>query len=232
MEAVDSSAAERRPPIIADSVLARPLLRGWSHVLAFASVGVSGLLLLAVTDASRTHRLSIAVYLIGVLGMFGVSALYHRGRWTEREMGWWRRLDHSTIFVAIAGTYTPVSLAAFHGWHLTMTLAVVWSGAALGIALQWIPVRVNRGLFTFVYVMVGWSIAPSLAQLFTGLGVTGFTLVLAGGLAYSAGAVVYARQRPDPWPQTFGYHEVFHLLTVIGAALHLIAIAFIAAPRL
>jgi hemolysin III len=81
-------------------------------------------------------------------------------------------------------------------------------------------------------VIVGWSIAPSLAQLFSGLGVAGFTLILAGGLAYSAGAVVYARQRPDPWPQTFGYHEVFHLLTVVGAALHLVAIAFIAAPRL
>lgn len=232
MATAEDQPTPRQPPIIADSVLARPLLRGWSHVLAFTVVGLSGLLLLATTDASRGHRLAIVVYLVGVLAMFGVSAVYHRGRWTEREVSWWRRLDHSTIFLAIAGTYTPVSLAAFHGWHLTMTLTVVWIGAAVGVALQWIPMHVNRGLFTVIYVVVGWSIAPSLGQLFTGLGVAGFVLILTGGVAYSAGAAVYALQRPDPWPQTFGYHEVFHLLTVVGAALHLIAIAFVAAPKL
>src|SRR5215213_96128 len=107
----------RLQPIIAASVLARPLLRGWSHVLSFATVGVIGLFMLAVTDAERAHQLLIVVYLLGTLAMFGVSALYHRGRWTERENAVWRRLDHSTIFLAIAGAYTPVAVAGLHGLH-------------------------------------------------------------------------------------------------------------------
>jgi hemolysin III len=222
----------REPPAIAESVLARPLLRGWSHALAFALVGIAGLLLLATTDASKAHRLALVVYLVGTLSMFGVSGLYHRGRWTEREIAVWRRLDHSTIFVAIGGAYTPISIAAFHGPRLTITLLVVWIGAALGVLLQWLPLHIGRALFTIVYIVVGWSIAPSLPQLWHGLGVAGFALVLGGGLAYSVGAAVYARRRPDPWPQVFGYHELFHLLTVAGAVLHFVAIAVAVMPRL
>lgn len=229
---MNAPVASRPAPAIAESVLARPLLRGWSHVVAFAIVGIGGMVLLALTDASRLHRLSIVVYLMGTLSMFGVSSLYHRGRWTEREVARWRKLDHSTIFLAIAGAYTPISLAGLHGWHLVATLALVWAGTTVGIVLQYLPMRVNRALFTAIYVVVGWSIAPSMIQLLDGLGAIGFALVLAGGVAYSAGAVVYARKRPDPWPRVFGYHEVFHLLTVVGALLHFVAIAFVAAPRL
>jgi hemolysin III len=225
-------APEKLPPIIAASVLARPMLRGWSHVVSFATVLIIGLFMLALTEAEPAHRLLIVVYLFGTLAMFGVSALYHRGRWTEREHAVWRKLDHSTIFLAIAGAYTPVSVAALDGWHQTFTLWMVWIGAAIGVSLQWLPIHVPRALFTVVYIIVGWALLPSITQVYSGLGALGFSLVLGGGLAYTFGALVYALKRPDPWPRVFGYHEVFHLLTVIGAGLHLAAIGIVVLPKL
>jgi hemolysin III len=210
----------------------KPLLRGWSHVVSFAAVGVIGLFMMAFTEAPPRQRLTLVVYLLGTLAMFGVSALYHRGVWSDGTRAIWRRLDHSTIFLAIAGAYTPMSVACLEGWHRTAVLVVVWVGAVVGIALQWLPVHVPRALFTIVYVVVGWSMGLALPQLFHGIGAVGFSLVLAGGVAYTVGAVVYALRRPDPWPSVFGFHEVFHLLTVIGAGLHLAAIAFIVAPKL
>lgn len=210
----------------------KPLLRGWSHTVSFVVVGILGLLLLALTSAARGGRLALVVYLLGLLAMFGVSAMYHRGTWSPRALGRWRRLDHSAIFLAIAGGYTPVSIAALDGWRQTAVLVVVWTGAAIGIALQWVPVHVPRAVFTAVYVVVGWSVSIALPQLLHGLGVVGFTLVLAGGVAYTAGAVVYALKRPDPWPTVFGYHEVFHLLTIVGAGLQFAAVAFVVSPKL
>jgi hemolysin III len=212
--------------------IVKPLLRGWSHAVSFVLVTILGLLLLALTSAARGGRLLLVVYLIGLLAMFGVSAMYHRGNWSPRTLAMWRKLDHSTIFLAIAGAYTPVSIAGLDGWRQTMVLVVVWSGTVVGITLQWVPVHVPRAVFTAVYVIVGWSLSIALPQLFTGLGPLGFALVLAGGCAYTAGAVVYALKRPDPWPAVFGYHEVFHLFTIIGAGLHLAAMAFVVSPLL
>ena len=210
----------------------KPLLRGWSHAVSFVVVVILGLLLLALTSAARGGRMALVVYLLGLLAMFGVSAMYHRGHWSPKALARWRKLDHSTIFLAIAGTYTPVAIVGLDGWRRATVLVVVWSGAALGIALQWIPVHVPRALSTAVYVVVGWSISIALPQVFQGIGTVGFVLILAGGLAYTAGAVVYALKRPDPWPAVFGYHEVFHLLTVVGAGLQLAAVAFIVSPML
>ena len=218
--------------MIAAAVLARPLLRGWSHVLSFTVVGVIGLCMLAFSDASPGHRMTIVVYLLGTLAMFGVSALYHRGRWTEREHAVWSKLDHSTIFLAIAGAYTPVCVAGLDGWQRNLTLVTAWAGAVVGVTLQWLPIAVPRSLFTVVYVVVGWSLVPSMGELHSGLGAAGFWLILAGGIAYTGGAVVYALKRPDPWPRVFGYHEVFHLLTVVGAGLHLAVIGLVVLPRL
>jgi hemolysin III len=220
-------AAEEEVPAVV-----KPLLRGWSHAVSFVVVGILGLLLLALTSAARGGRLALAVYLFGLLAMFGVSAAYHRGHWSPPTLARWRRLDHSTIFLAIAGAYTPVCIVGLDGWRRVAVLVVVWVGAAVGIALQWVPVHIPRAVFTAVYVVVGWSLSLALPQLFHGLGAVGFALVLAGGCAYTAGAVVYALKRPDPWPTVFGYHEVFHLLTVVGAGLHLAAVAFVVSPRL
>jgi hemolysin III len=210
----------------------KPLLRGWSHVVGFAAVAALGGVTIAVADASAGQRLLLVIYLFGVLSMFGVSALYHRGRWQPAALRRMQRLDHSTIFLAIAGSYTPIAATCLAGWHRPAVLATVWGGAAFGISLQWLPVKVPRALFTAVYVIVGWSMGLALPQLFRGIGGLGFGLVLGGGLAYTLGAVIYATKRPDPWPRVFGFHEVFHMLTVAGAGLHLSAIAFAVLPRL
>jgi hemolysin III len=207
-------------------------MRGWLHVGSFLTVLVLGLLLLALNDASRGHRLTLVVYLLGTLAMFGISALYHRGRWGERQLRTWRRLDHSTIFLAIAGAYTPVAVIGLDQSARRIILIVCWTGAVIGIGLQWVRVAIPRALFTAVYVIVGWSIVPFVSQLHERLGTLGLSLIVAGGLAYTLGAVVYAMKRPDPWPTVFGYHEVFHLMTDIGAGLHLAMIAFVITPKM
>jgi hemolysin III len=212
------------------AVAAKPLLRGWSHVAAFAAVAVLGGVLVAFASASPHERILLGVYVAGTLTMFGVSALYHRVRWSPGPHRVMARLDHSAIFLAIAGAYTPVAAMGLDGWQRTVVLGLVWAGALIGITLRWLPFEVSRPVFTTVYVVVGWSAAVALPQLLDGLGGLGFGLVLGGGLAYTLGAVVYAAQRPDPWPRVFGFHEVFHLFTVIGAGCHLAAIAFVVVP--
>jgi hemolysin III len=226
-------AAPEQAPIPDDvPAVVKPLLRGWSHAVSFVVAGILGLFLLALTSAARGGRLVLVVYLLGLLGMFGVSAMYHLGTWSPPVRNRWRKLDHSTIFLAIAGAYTPVCVAGLEGWQQVTVLCIVWGGAVIGITLQWVPIHVPRAAFTAVYVIVGWSLSLALPELFHGLGALGFFLVLAGGCAYTAGAVVYALKRPDPWPTVFGYHEVFHLFTIIGAGLHLAAIAFVVSPKL
>jgi hemolysin III len=212
----------------------KPLLRGWSHVVAFATVAVLGsiLLLVAASHASASDRTWLSLYVLGTLTMFGVSAMYHRVRWQPRAHSIMKRLDHSTIFFAIAGAYTPIAALALHGWQQQAVLVMVWGGALVGVALEWLPITVPRWLFTAVYVIVGWSAALALPQLYSGLGPVGFGLVLGGGLSYTLGAVVYATKRPDPWPTVFGFHEVFHLGTVIGAGCHLAAISFVLVPMM
>jgi hemolysin III len=212
----------------------KPLLRGWSHVVAFATVAVLGsiLILVAASNASPSDRTWLSLYVLGTLTMFGVSAMYHRVRWQPRAHSIMKRLDHSTIFFAIAGAYTPIAALALQGWQQRAVLAMVWGGALVGVALEWLPVTVPRWLFTAVYVIVGWSAALALPQMYSGLGPVGFGLVLGGGLSYTLGAVVYATKRPDPWPTVFGFHEVFHLGTVIGAGCHLAAISFVLVPMM
>ncbi|MCB1001417.1 MAG: hemolysin III family protein [Acidimicrobiales bacterium] len=210
----------------------KPVLRGWSHVVASFVVAVLGVVVIALADATAGHRALLVVYAVGTLAMFTVSSLYHRVTWRPRAHAVMERLDHSTIFLAIAGAYTPISAVALDGWQRPAVLGTVWGGAALGVLLEWLPVATPRALFTAVYVVVGWSAALALPQLFTGLGGLGFGLVLGGGVAYTVGAVVYGTRRPDPWPRVFGFHEVFHAFTVVGAGCHLAAIAFVVVPKM
>jgi hemolysin III len=222
--AVSSSGIDHGHPL-------KPLLRGWSHVVGFVAVLVLGIVRIVTADATSWQRATLIVYVAGTLAMLGVSSLYHRLGWTTVGRARMRRLDHSTIFLAIAGAYTPVMATATHGWQRPTVLVVAWVGAAIGIALQWLPVEVPRALFTGVYVLVGWCAALAFPQLVHGLGGVGFGLLLGGGIAYTLGAVVYAAKWPDPWPNVFGYHEVFHLFTIIGAGCHLATIAFAVVPR-
>lgn len=209
---------------------ARPLLRGWSHVVAsVAAAALCGVLVGLAPGAGA--RAALIVYLAGLTAMFGVSALYHRVPWSPAARDRMGRVDHSTIFAAIAGTYTPVAVLALDGWPRATVLAIVWGGTIAGVTLQWTPLVLPRWLFTAIYAVVGWAALAALPQLHRALGPTGFWLLVAGGLAYTAGALVYASKRPDPWPRVFGFHEVFHLCTVLGAGLHLAVIGFVVLPR-
>lgn len=211
-------------------MVTKPLLRGWSHVLAFTVVAVLGITMLAIAGASASERLWLGVYVAGTLTMFGVSALYHRLRWGPQGLSIMRRLDHSAIFLAIAGAYTPIMAVALDGWPKAVVLGAAWGGAVVGVTLEWLPIHVPRPLFTAVYVIVGWSASIAFPQLYRNLGGVGFGLVLGGGVLYTVGAVVYAVKRPNPWPRVFGFHEVFHLFTIAGAGCHLAAIAFYVVP--
>jgi hemolysin III len=208
----------------------KPLLRGWSHVVGFVVALSIGVVLIAAAPAGAA-RVSIVIYVFGLCTMLGVSSLYHRVRWDEKGLAFMRRLDHSTIFLAIAGTYTPIAVICLEGWARTAVLVGVWGGTAVGIAIQWVPFEVPRWAYTAVYALVGWVAFIALPELYAGLGPVGFGLVLAGGISYTLGAIVYATKWPDPWPRVFGFHEVFHAFTVIGAGLHLAAIAFVVLPK-
>jgi hemolysin III len=215
-----------------NAVPIKPLLRGWSHVVGLVAVLALGSVMIAnAADTSRGPGLMI-IYVAGTAAMFGVSAAYHRLRWSPKVRTRMSRLDHSTIFLAIAGAYTPVAVIGLHGAHRGLVLWICWIGAVVGITLQWLPFHLPRWLLAAVYVLVGWAAMFAFPQLYDGLGATGFLLILGGGLAYTLGALVYAMKRPDPWPKVFGFHEVFHVFTIIGAGLHCGAIAFVVLPKM
>lgn len=210
-------------------VRVKPRLRGVFHQYAFfVSLG-SGALLVLLAATTRA-AVAVAVYAASVSALFGVSALYHRHTWTGPARRRMRRLDHSMIFLLIAGTYTPVGLLVLKGTLATVVLAVVWGGAVAGIALELAWAGAPRWLRGAVYLVLGWVAVVAMPQLFAHLGVAGGLLIVAGGLVYSAGAAVYALRRPDPVPAVFGYHEVFHLLVIAGVAAHLLAISLYALP--
>jgi len=183
--------------------------------------------------AAPTGRatLATAIYAFSVAGLFGASALYHRVNWSsEAARRWMRRLDHSMIFVLIAGTYTPFALLALHGALATAILIVVWAGAAGGVVLKLVWIDAPKWAIALIYVALGWVVLAAFPELLSRLGVTATAMVAAGGVLYTAGAVVYARRRPDPAPAVFGYHEIFHALVILAAALQYAVVAFWVLP--
>ncbi len=210
----------------ASAVLPKPLLRGWSHALAFVAAVSLCPLIIVFSPGSRA---AAALYGAATIGLFGVSAVYHRFNWKARAHSILRRLDHSMIFVAIAATYTPVALALPHGPG-SLVMALVWSGAAAGVAVQLFWPRAPRPLVVALYVTVGWVALFVIGPIWTALGVAGFVLFMTGGVLHTAGAAVYATRRPDPVPSWFGFHEVFHLLVVAAVATHYVGVTFVALP--
>lgn len=208
-----------------DQVLARPLLRGVFHQVGFSVSLVVGTLLIVGADGSRRH-VAAAVFAGAVAACLGASALYHRITWTPRLRLWMRRVDHAGIYLLIAGTYTPVCLLVLTGaWRATV-LAVVWAGAATAALSKFIWVAAPKWVAAAVGVTLGWLAIAIMPQLATRLNPAGVALLGAGGLVYTAGAVIYARRRPDPLPAVFGYHELFHVLTLIAVSCQYVAIAF------
>jgi hemolysin III len=201
-----------------------PLLRGVSHAYAFwaALAATVGLALLA---PSATARIAALVYGVGLCALFAASATYHRWRWHPRWRPLLRRIDHSTIFVFIAASYTPVALLVMHGTLRWVILAGVWAGAAGGIVLSVAWITAPRALSALCYLGLGWFSVVAMPQMIERLSIAPLILLAAGGVLYTAGAIVYATQRPNPWPRTFGFHEVFHALVIAAALVQFVAMA-------
>ena len=208
----------------------KPRLRGVSHQWAFfVSLLTGGALVIAAPSGRATF--ASAVYAGSVAALFGTSALYHRITWaSQAARRWMRRLDHSMIFLLIAGTYTPFALLALHGTLATVIFALVWGGAAAGILLKLVWIDAPKPLVAAVYVILGWVAVAAFPDLIDRIGVGGVAMVAAGGILYTLGAVVYAIRRPDPVPTVFGYHEVFHALVIAAAALQYAVVAFFVIP--
>jgi hemolysin III len=204
-----------------------PRLRGLFHQYAFFAAVAAGATLIALAEGARA-RLACAVYAAALAAMFGASALYHRTPWTSmRARAWARRVDHSMIFVFIAGTYTPFALLAFSGVLPAVLLACVWTGAAFGVVLNVSWIDAPKWVTAPVYLLVGWVGVIAAPQFFTKLNVASAVLVAVGGLLYTLGALTYATRWPDPYPATFGFHEVFHVLVLAAAAAQYVAVSLV-----
>jgi hemolysin III len=217
--------AERTAAAVRDAAApVVPRWRGKLHAWAFWFALVAAVTLVVVAPAGRP-RAAAAIYGGGLCALFAVSGLYHRWRWDPRWKGVLRRLDHSTIFVFIAASYTPVALLVLTGSMRWVVLASVWTGAVAGVALSVGWIDAPRTLTAACYIAVGWVAVIATPQLLHRVGLSTVVLFAAGGILYSLGAVIYATQRPNPWPRTFGFHEVFHTLVIVAAVVHFVAIA-------
>jgi hemolysin III len=211
-------------------LLNKPRLRGVSHQWAFVVSLVTGVVLVVAAPAGRA-TLAAAIYAVSVAGLFGTSALYHRVTWSSAAARrWMRRLDHSMIFLLIAGTYTPFALLALDGTLSTVILVAVWTGAVAGIVLKLLWIDAPKWLVALTYVLLGWVAVAAFPDLLDELGLTATAMVGGGGVLYTVGAIVYALKRPDPVPAVFGYHEVFHALVIAAAALQYAVVAFFVLP--
>ena len=205
----------------------RPRLRGVFHEWAFFAAVAAGAMLVVLADGALA-TFSAWVYAAALAAMFGASALYHRVPWrSAAKRVWARRLDHSMIFVFIAGSYTPFALLRFEGTTQWLVLVMVWSGAVLGLLLELVWLDSPRWLTAVAYLAVGWVGVLAIPQMFSAVGIAGAVLLMVGGGLYTVGAVIYATKWPNPFPRTLGFHEVFHLLVVAAAATQFVAVSFV-----
>ncbi len=205
----------------------RPRLRGVFHQWAFVVAVAAGVVLVVLSDGWLA-TFSSWVYAAALAAMFGASALYHRFPWkSAAKRVWARRLDHSMIFVFIAGSYTPFALLCFEGATQWLVLVTVWLGAALGLTLELVWLDSPRWLTAVAYLAVGWVGVLALPQMFSGIGIAGAVLVMVGGGLYTVGALIYAAKWPNPFPHTLGFHEIFHLLVVAAAVSQFVAVSLV-----
>jgi hemolysin III len=233
----DASRADREPgaglpnvPLVEDAVdhpvEVRPTWRGWIHAGTFPLTIVLGIVLVTVAQGTVAKAAS-AVFMASSLLLFGNSALYHRFEWKPRTKRLLKRIDHANIFLLIAGTYTPLSLLALPPDKGLLLLSLVWGGALLGMGFRVFWITAPRWLYVPIYVGLGWAAALFMGDLFA-VNATMMTLVLIGGVLYTAGAVVYGLKRPNPLPGHFGFHEIFHTCTVLAFGCHWAATLLIA----
>ena len=207
----------------------KPRLRGVLHQYAFFVAVIAGALLVLFAPSGRP-TLAAAIYAVGLAGLLGTSALYHRVTWPPRARRWMKRIDHTMIFVFIAATTTPFALLVVDEPLATIMLVTAWGGAAFGAVVKLVWIDAPKWLSAAAYIALGWVGVVAMPQILDRAGVAALVLLAAGGLAYTAGAVVYALGRPDPAPTVFGYHEIFHALVVAAAIAHFVAVALYALP--
>jgi hemolysin III len=210
---------ESTPPV-------KPLLRGWIHLVAFF-VSIPAGVVLVLLAQSAAARAVAAIYALSLTAVFGASAAYHRVGWSPRAGRRMKRLDHSMIFVLIAGSYTPISILVLRGAWSVVILSIAWAGAALGIALKLARIDGLHVVTGILYIGLGWLVTIALPQLVRGMTLPQLALLVTGGLLYTAGAIVFATKRPDPRPAIFGFHEVWHSFMVAAAACHFAMIALV-----
>lgn len=206
----------------------KPKLRGWIH-LGMTPLVIAASIVLVALAPTTAARWSTAVFGLCATALFGLSAVYHRGTWQARTLAVLRRLDHSNIFLMIAGTYTPLSVLLLPSATARILLIVVWAGALVGIGMRVFWLGAPRWLYVPIYIALGWVAVAFLPAFWSAGGAAVTILVMAGGLAYTLGAVVYALKWPDPSPRWFGYHEIFHVGTLLGYACHAVAIFLVVA---
>lgn len=218
-------------PLIEDAesfphVEVKPTWRGWIHTGTFPLAIAAGIVLIVLADGPAA-KWSSTVFMTTSLLLFGISALYHRFNWSPRTKVMLKRFDHANIFLLIAGTYTPLAVLALPPSKGVLLLVLVWIGATLGIAFRVFWVHAPRWLYVALYILLGWAAMMYVVDLFQA-NVAMMVLVILGGLAYTAGAVIYGMKKPNPIPGVFGFHEIFHTLTVVAFMCHWTAILLIA----
>ncbi len=206
----------------------RPLLRGYLHAGAAVVAALGGTYLVVLSSDDGPRQLSMLVYGAGLTLLFALSAVYHLHTWTPVRSRLLRRIDHANIFVLIAATYTPLAFNMFSGGWRVGILGAVWGAALIGVGAAVAGVQLRRGARAGLYVGMGWIALVALGQISTALPWPAIGLLTTGGVLYSAGALLYARRWPDPWPRVFGYHEVFHLLTIAAAvAFYVVVLVYV-----
>jgi hemolysin III len=227
----DEADAESVPglPLVEDAIAdpaPKPTWRGWIHAGTFPlTIGLGTVLI--VNAEGTAAKVSSTVFVVSSMLLFGISALYHRIAWREKTRRVFKRLDHANIFVLIAGSYTPITVLALPADKATLLLTLVWIGAGLGIAFQVLWIGAPRWLYVPLYLLLGWAAVMFMGDFFEANAVM-MTLILAGGVFYTIGAVIYGLKRPNPFPGKFGFHEIFHALTLLAYLCHWAAIYIIA----
>ena len=226
----DDGAAHRIGEAVGDAVsdavaAVKPRLRGWLHAGMFPLAVAAGIVLICVAPTTE-GRAAASVFTVTAALLFGTSAVYHRGTWSPRVQRVLKRLDHSNIFLIIAGSYTPFAALLLSPGRARTLLLIVWLGALAGVIFRVFWVGAPRWLYTPVYIALGWVAVIYLPDFLRAGGVALLTLIIVGGLLYTVGGVVYALKRPNPSPRWFGFHEVFHAFTVAAFAVHYVAVSF------
>lgn len=216
---------------LADEVVAvaeelKPRLRGWLHAGVAPLVLAAGIVLVVLAP-STSSRVAVAVYSLCAFSLFASSAAYHRLRWSDGARARMKRLDHANIYLMIAGTYTPIAALGLPADQARFMIIFVWVGAAAGVFFRVVWLHAPRALYTGLYIVLGWSVVFFIDSLFSTAGVAVSVLTIVGGACYTLGAVAYATKRPNPSPAWFGFHEVFHLFTILAWAAQYVAVSLL-----